>query len=72
MMLAILGSEMPDCLEPAAMQEVVKTLFEILKNRDSPLRLAAAELLGKGFATWRGSVKDTKALVQPYIGPRVI
>jgi hypothetical protein len=45
-------------------QQVVRVLFDILKKKDSPLRLTAAELLGKGFAAWRSSSKDTKALVQ--------
>jgi hypothetical protein len=45
-------------------QQVVRVLFDILKRKDSPLRLTAAELLGKGFAAWRSSSKDTKALVQ--------
>jgi hypothetical protein len=45
-------------------QEVVRILFDILKKKDSPLRLTAAELLGKGFAAWRNTFKDTKALVQ--------
>lgn len=64
LVLAILGAEKPECLQPSTTQEVVKALFDILKKKDSPLRLTAAELLGKGFAAWRSSFKDTKALVQ--------
>ncbi len=52
-------------------QQVVRVLFDILKKKDSPLRLTAAELLGKGFAAWRSSSKDTKALVQvPFVPGR--
>jgi hypothetical protein len=64
LMLAVLGAEKPECLEPSTTQQVVRVLFDILKRKDSPLRLTAAELLGKGFAAWRSSSKDTKALVQ--------
>eukprot|EP01087_Luapelamoeba_hula_P016447 TRINITY_DN5059_c0_g1_i1.p1 TRINITY_DN5059_c0_g1~~TRINITY_DN5059_c0_g1_i1.p1 ORF type:complete len:1085 (+),score=167.54 TRINITY_DN5059_c0_g1_i1:1259-4513(+) len=64
LVLAILGAESPDCLAPTVSSEVGNMLVHYIKQKDHPLRLAATELLGRGFRTWQPHLKDGKALIR--------
>ncbi|KAL6041424.1 hypothetical protein QOT17_024947 [Balamuthia mandrillaris] len=65
LVLAILASERPDCIDEMLAREATKTLLRLLKQKsNNSMRVTAAELLGKGFAIWKPYVKSLRSLVR--------
>jgi len=64
LVLGILGSESPDCLSPEESDLVANEILELLFNEQSPkIRIAAVELLGKGFSFWSSHINDSKDVI---------
>jgi hypothetical protein len=66
LVLAILGSQWPDSMDKELTSQVTNELLKLL-NQDTEggaLRIAAAELLGKGFPIWKNYIKDVDLLIQ--------
>jgi len=65
LVLGILGGRFPDALDTELTAEVSNELQILLtKERDYTLRIAAAELIGKGFPYWKKHIKDVDGLIQ--------
>jgi len=65
LVLGILGSEYPDSLTPEISNQVTTAIMDLLfKENSEKLRVAAIELLGKGFSEWSKHIKDPTQLIQ--------
>jgi len=65
LVLGILGSESPDCLSPEDSVTVANEILELLFNeQSSKIRIAAVELLGKGFVTWSKHINDVNDVIK--------
>eukprot|EP01127_Copromyxa_protea_P016860 TRINITY_DN508_c0_g1_i7.p1 TRINITY_DN508_c0_g1~~TRINITY_DN508_c0_g1_i7.p1 ORF type:complete len:502 (+),score=81.33 TRINITY_DN508_c0_g1_i7:2702-4207(+) len=64
LVLGILGSEKADSLDPVLSKRVANAILEIIFHESNvQLRIAAIELLGKGFQTWFKYITDVSGVV---------
>ncbi|PRP73963.1 WD40 repeat-containing protein [Planoprotostelium fungivorum] len=67
--LAVLGSRYPDALQKGTGVTITNELVRLLNNEDRvgdnvALRIAASELIGKGFLIWKPYIRDVDAIVK--------
>lgn len=65
LVLGILGTERPDALSLEITSHVTNALLDLLyQENNAKLRVAAVELLGRGFVTWSEHIDDVNSVVQ--------
>ena len=64
LVLAVLASRFAVGLEPDVSSVLVTHLLQLLSSPSELTRVAAAELLGKGYATWRPHLADPAVLIK--------
>ena len=64
LVLAVLASRFAVSLEPDVSSVLVTHLLQLLSSPSELTRIAAAELLGKGYATWRAHLADPAVLIK--------
>ena len=64
LVLAVLASRFAVGLEPDVSSVLVTHLLQLLSSPSELTRVAAAELLGKGYATWRPHLADPTVLIK--------
>lgn len=65
LVLGIIGSERPDSLTPDISTQVTMAIMDLLFQESSAkLRVAAVELLGKGFGEWSKHIEDVNQVIQ--------
>jgi len=65
LVLGILACEKPDSLTKEITKATLNEILEILMKGESPqLRIAAVELLGKGYPKWQNHVEDISVVLQ--------
>ena len=65
--LGVLGADFPNILDSPTIQRVSQLLLQVLRHGGpamAPQRMAAAELLGKGYHLWRKYIDDAVGLMK--------
>jgi len=65
LVLGILGTERPDSLSPEISNQVAVELLDLLFHQTGPAkwRVAAVELMGKGFEQWSHHIKEVGTVI---------